>query len=171
MNYLEELVKEELERANAKHISFFPSIEHCLCVLREEKEEVDTENENIKEVYNKIWKDYKDENIDEKDFDRLELFANNIIQEAVQVVAMVRKYKYSKEYMANSGVCILVDEDFNGYSEFNPEKQFVFEGKIYDIVRGNGTPRDCSMCDIKERCEEREENEFCGSRAIYYKQV
>ena len=99
MNYLEEMVSEELERANEKHGGEFPSIEHTLTVLREEIEEVIEECSNLEGIFNKIWKDYRGQNVQDLDFKRLEMFANNLIEEAVQVIAMVRKYQNSKENM------------------------------------------------------------------------
>ena len=99
MNYLEEMVSEELERANKKHGGEFPTIEHTLTVLREEIEEVIEECSNLEGIFNKIWKDYRGQNVQDLDFKRLEMFANNLIEEAVQVIAMVRKYQNSKENM------------------------------------------------------------------------
>jgi hypothetical protein len=96
---LEKLIEKELERANAKHKPYFPTIEHTLTVLREEVEESSEEIGNIEACFNKIWKDYRGENINEKYFDRLEMHANNLLEECVQIIAMVRKYKYSKENM------------------------------------------------------------------------
>lgn len=99
MNYLEEMVSEELERANTKHESYFPTIEHTLTVLREEVEESREEIENIEACFEKIWKDYRGQSVNELDFDRLEMHAENLLQESLQIIAMVRKYKYSKENM------------------------------------------------------------------------
>ena len=99
MNYLEEMVSEELERANEKHGGEFPTIEHTLTVLREEIEESQEEVENIKDCFDKIWKDYRGQNVQDLDFKRLEMFSTNLIEEAVQVIAMVRKYQNSKENM------------------------------------------------------------------------
>jgi hypothetical protein len=99
MNYLEEIVTEELKKANEKHGGKFPSIEHTLTVLREEIEESQEEVENIKACFDKIWKDYRGQNVNDLDFKRLEMFATNLIEEAVQVIAMVRKYQNSKENM------------------------------------------------------------------------
>ena len=53
----------------------------------------------IKDYFDKIWKDYRGQNVQDLDFKRLEMFATNLIEEAVQVIAMVRKYQNSKENM------------------------------------------------------------------------
>ena len=97
MNYLEEMVSEELERANEKHGGEFPTIEHTLTVLREEIEETQEEVENIKNCFDKIWKDYRGQNVQDSDFEKIEMFATNLVGEVVQVIAMVRKYQNSKE--------------------------------------------------------------------------
>ena len=93
---LNKLIDKELERSNVIHESFFPTVEHTLTVLREEVEEVVEECSNLDGVFNKIWKGYRHNNIDELDYDRLELSAKNIIEESVQVLAMIKKYKQSK---------------------------------------------------------------------------
>ena len=99
MNYLEEMVSEELERANTKHLPHFPSMEHAMFVIQEEVKEVSEENQNIKNTFKKMKRDSRKDDVKDVDFKRLEMFATNIISEAVQVIAMVRKYQYSKENM------------------------------------------------------------------------
>jgi len=93
---LEVMVVEELAKANKKHIDKFPTIEHGLSVLREEVEEVQEECENLTNIFNKIWKGYRKGEIDKKDLRFLELYAENIICESVQILAMVKKYKESE---------------------------------------------------------------------------
>ena len=93
---LNKLIDKELERANVIHGPHFPTVEHTLTVLREEVEEVMEECSNLEGIFNKIWKGYRHNNIDELDYDILELRANNIIKESIQVLAMIKKYKQSK---------------------------------------------------------------------------
>lgn len=93
---INKLIDKELERSNVIHEPYFPTVEHTLTVLREEVEEVVEECSNLDGVFNKIWKGYRHNNIDELDYDRLELSAKNIIEESVQVLAMIKKYKQSK---------------------------------------------------------------------------
>ena len=93
---LEVMVVEELTKANKKHESKFPTVEHGLSVLREEVEEVQEECENLTNIFNKIWKGYRKGEIDKKDLRFLELYAENIICESVQILAMVKKYKESE---------------------------------------------------------------------------
>ena len=93
---LNKLIDKELERANVMHGPYFPTVEHTLTVLREEVEEVIEECSNLEGIFNKIWKGYRHNNIDELDYGILELRANNIIKESIQVLAMIKKYKQSK---------------------------------------------------------------------------
>lgn len=92
---MEKLIEKELERANAKHGIHFPTIEHSLSVIREEVEEVHEESQNLQDIFNKIWKGYRNGKIDDKDFARLEMHAKNVIEESVQVIAMIKKHRYS----------------------------------------------------------------------------
>lgn len=196
MNYLEEMVSEELERANVKHLPYFPSMEHAMFVIQEEVKEVSEENQNIKNTFKKMKRDSRKDDVKDVDFKRLEMFATNIITEAVQVLAMVRKYQLSKENINSKieQIDVMIHDEFLGidpekieevaeklknkieekFDNLEKENVFTLEGKKYNIVKGTGTRRDCGLCDIKERCQElgsAQPDGICKNESIYYKQV
>ena len=88
---IEKMVVEELVRSKQIH-GDFPSIEHALTVLIEEIEETEEEVTELREHYKKLWQTYRNRRVSEDILDQMELTCTNIIDEVIQVLAMIRKY-------------------------------------------------------------------------------
>lgn len=92
---VEELINEELERAAELHGEKFNSRHEGYAVLKEEIEELSSAINGLESELEDLWYYIK------RDMDtssniqliNLEVVANNAIEEAVQVAAMVRKLK------------------------------------------------------------------------------
>ena len=92
---IKELVDKELIRSTHIHESTFPSVEHALTVLREEVEEVEESTQELRKDFNIFWTSYRENMLLEEELDSMELTCEHIIKEAIQVMAMIDKYRKS----------------------------------------------------------------------------
>ena len=89
------LVAEELTRANEIHGDTFPSVEHGMTVLREEVEEVEEQTIKIRKQYDLFWQGYREGLVLEEEMEHMEIHAERLIDEAIQILAMCEKYRKS----------------------------------------------------------------------------
>lgn len=101
-NTIHGLTKRELERANNIHGDKFPSVEHAITVIREEVSEVKDEVKKMSKANKKFYKSYKKGILAEDEIKHLEIAALKCIEESIQVLAMIEKYKISKEGFKNA---------------------------------------------------------------------
>ena len=92
---IKELVNKELIRSTHIHEGTFPSVEHALTVIREEVEEVEESTQELRRDFNIFWTSYRENQLLEEELDSMELTCEHLIKEAVQVMAMIEKYRQS----------------------------------------------------------------------------
>ena len=92
---IKKLVNEELNKANEKYGNKFPTVEHALSVIREEVEEVEEGSKELKKDFEKMWKNYRGKLRIDDELIHMEFETQMLIEEAIQVLAMIKKYRKS----------------------------------------------------------------------------
>jgi hypothetical protein len=99
MNKLEDLIKEELLRANKKHNSLFHSLHEFWAVILEEVQEAGKDMNKVNYLSNDLWEYVKTDNYNKchEVTNEISKMAANCIHELIQVIAMTKKMKLSFE--------------------------------------------------------------------------